>query len=157
MDHPSAREASPQSPDGGTDTVVTLVASDDRRVVEPTGAPRRTVRDSFLCASGERWTDEWRGVPVSWLLERAPDDGEATHLRIHGAGDHVACVSLADAFDGILAVERSEDGLPPADRPRFVAPGVVAARTVKAVRELELIELTPDEDAEAYESLASTD
>jgi len=66
-------------------------------------------------------------------------------------------VSLAAAFDGVLAVERTEKRLPPADRPRFVAPGVVAARTVKAVRRLELIELAPDEDAEAYESLATVD
>ena len=47
--------------------------------------------------------------------------------------------------------------LPVADRPRFVAPGVVAARTVKAVQRLELIELAPDEDAEAYEALANVD
>jgi len=142
----------------GDDTPrVTLVAGDDHRVVDPSDAPRRTVRDSFLCASGERWTDEWRGVPVAWLLERAPGDGAATHLRIHGAGDHVACVSLAAAFDGVLAVERGADGLAPADRPRFVAPGIVAARTVKAVRRLELIALAPDEDAEAYESLAGVD
>jgi len=160
MDHrtddPSDRGASTRH-DGADAPRVTLVAGENRRVVDPADAPRRTVRDSFLCASGERWTDEWRGVPVPWLLERAPGDGEATHLRIHGAGDHVACVSLAAAFDGVLAVERGADSLPPADRPRFVAPGIVAARTVKAVRRLELVALAPDEDAEAYESLAGVD
>ncbi|AZH24359.1 molybdopterin-dependent oxidoreductase [Haloplanus aerogenes] len=160
MDHPdsadeSSRAVPTQSPSDSPH--VTLVAGDDRRVVDPADAPWRTVTDSFLCASGERWGGEWRGVPVAWLLERAPGDDAATHLRIHGAGDHVACVSLADALGGVLAVERGDDRLPPADRPRFVAPGVVAARTVKAVRRLELIELAPDEDAEAYEALANVD
>jgi len=136
---------------------ITLVAGADRRVVDPSDAPRRTVTDSFLCASGERWRGEWRGIPVAWVLERAPGDGEATHLRIRGAGDHVACVSLADAFEGVLAVERIDGRLPTTDRPRFIAPGVVAMRTVKAVRRVELLELAPDEDAAAYEALAAVD
>jgi len=152
-DAPSTDGESARSADDG----LTLVAAGRRRVVELADAPRRTVTDSFLCASGERWGGEWRGVPVAWLLERAPGDGTATHLRIHGTGDHVACVPLADALGGVLATERDDGHLPVADRPRFVAPGVVAARTVKAVRRLELIALAPDEDAEAYEALANVD
>lgn len=135
---------------------VRLVA-DGERVVDIADAPTRTIADSFLCASGERWGGEWRGVPLAWVLERAPGGDGATHLRIHGVGGHVACVSLADALGGVLAVERADGPLPATDRPRFVAPGVVAARTVKAVGRLELIELAPGEDREAYEDLAAVD
>lgn len=155
-DDSSAHGESFRSADSGC---ITIVGDDGRRVVEPADAPRRTVTDSFLCASGTRWCGEWQGIPIEWCLERTPDDDgdEATHVRIHGAGDHVACVSLADAFGGVLATERSDDRLPTADRPRFVAPGIAAARTVKAVRRLELVELAPGEDAEAYEVLATVD
>jgi len=144
-----------ESPPAGR--TVTLGDDEHGVAVDVADAPERTVTDSFLCASGERWRGEWRGVPVEWLLERAPEGGEATHLRVHGAGGHVACVSLADALGGVLAVERGDGALSASDRPRFVAPGVVAARTVKAVDRLEPVELAPGEDPEAYEALAAVD
>ena len=129
----------------------------DDHTVALADAPERTVADTFLCASGERWGGEWRGVPVAWLLERAPDSDGATHCRVHGAGGHVACVSLVDAIDGVLTVERVDGRMPVSSRPRFVAPGIVAARTVKAVERLEPVALAPGEDVEAYEDLATVD
>ncbi|WP_251329286.1 molybdopterin-dependent oxidoreductase [Haloplanus pelagicus] len=131
------------------------VAVDGVGVVDPTGAPRGTVSASFRCASGERWTGEWRGVPVEWILDRLQSDSAATHLRIHGPADHVACVALADAVGGVLAESRLDgparaggDGWP-----RFVAPRVVGARTVKRVPRLEPVALGAGEDVDAYETL----
>lgn len=137
------------------DRPVTLVVDGER--VGLGDAPTRTVGDSFLCASGERWRGEWRGVPVEWLLDRAPEAEAATHLRVHGAGDHVACVSLADAIGGVVALERIDGHLSAPDRPRFVAPDIAAARTVKSVERLEPVTLAPGEDADAYEALATVD
>lgn len=140
---------------------LTLVAPDgSERAVSTAAAPTADVSASFLCASGERWGGAWRGVPVAWLIERVPDGGDAaaaTHLRVHGAGDHVACVSLPDALAGVLATERRDGRLDPADAPRFVAPGVVAARTVKGVTRLELRALRPGEEPEEHERLAVPD
>ncbi|MFB6195749.1 MAG: molybdopterin-dependent oxidoreductase [Haloplanus sp.] len=135
---------------------ITLVG-DGERVVgagDWRDAPWETVTASFRCASGERWTGEWHGVPVEWYLDRAPGGDAATHLRIGSADGHVACVSLADAIRGVLAVGRRDDAtLPVEDRPRFIAPGVVGARTVRSVRRLELVILDPDDHVEEYESL----
>lgn len=134
------------------------VTLDGAGVVGLGDAPRTTVNASFRCASGERWTGEWRGVPVAWLLDRLPETCEATHLRVHGPDGHVACVVLADAIGGILAESRldgparSDDGWP-----RFVAPRVVGARTVREVRRLEPLTLAAGADVEAYETIGPAD
>jgi len=111
------------------------------------------VEEEFLCASGERWGGVWRGVPVAALLDR-PDvevDPEATHVRV-GADGYAVCVPVRTALDGVLAVEREGEPLPPARRPRFVAP-VEAGRTVRGVRELRFLRLGPAEDPQDYEEL----
>jgi DMSO/TMAO reductase YedYZ molybdopterin-dependent catalytic subunit len=143
----------------GVPSRVTLVG-DGERVVDPVArrAPRETVTASLRCASGERWSGEWRGVPVDWLLDRTPGGTTATHVRVGSADDHVACVPVVDALGGVLATERCDEGaLPPASRPRFVAPAVDGVRAVKSVRRLELVELAPGEDAEDHESLTTLD
>ncbi|EMA65223.1 molybdopterin-dependent oxidoreductase [Halorubrum kocurii] len=111
------------------------------------------VEEEFLCASGERWGGVWRGVPVAALLDR-PDvevDPEATHVQV-GADGYAVCVPILTALDGVLAVEREGEPLPPARRPRFVAP-VEAGRTVRGVRELRFLRLGPAEDPQDYEEL----
>ncbi|MFB6101551.1 MAG: molybdopterin-dependent oxidoreductase [Haloplanus sp.] len=133
---------------------VTLVGDGERVIEVPSDAPERAVTASLQCSTGTRWTDEWRGVPVAWLLERAPGGDEATHLRVHGPDDHVVCVPLTDALDGVLAVERTDGRLAASARPRFVAPCVGGTRSVKAVERLELVALSPGDEAASYESLA---
>ncbi|WP_128904465.1 molybdopterin-dependent oxidoreductase [Halorubrum amylolyticum] len=111
------------------------------------------VEEEFLCASGERWGGVWRGLPVAALLDR-PDvaiDPEATHVRV-GANGYAVCVPIRTALDAVLAVERAGDPLPPARRPRFVAP-VDAGRTVRGVRELRFLRLGPSEEPRDYEDL----
>lgn len=135
------------------------VTLDGAGVVGLRDAPRTTVSASFRCASGERWTGEWRGVPVAWLLDHLPEGCEATHLRVHGPDGHVVCVSLADAMGGVLAEARLDGPARAPDDgwPRFVAPRIVGARTVKAVRRLEPIALPARADVEAYETLATAE
>ncbi|WP_251341487.1 molybdopterin-dependent oxidoreductase [Haloplanus halophilus] len=137
-------------------------AAADRRVtldgvgpVDLGAAPRTAVSASFRCASGDRWTGEWRGVPVGWVLDRLPEGCPATHLRIHGPDEHVACVALADAVGGVLAEARVDGPARAGDGgwPRFVAPRIVGARTVKRVRRLEPVALAAGERIEEYERL----
>jgi DMSO/TMAO reductase YedYZ molybdopterin-dependent catalytic subunit len=130
---------------GLADGTVACDALDDRAL--------ERVEEEFLCASGERWGGVWRGVPVAALLDR-PDvdvDPEATHVRV-GADGYAVCVPIRTALDGVLAVEREGEPLPPARRPRFVAP-VDAGRTVRGVRELRFLRLGPDEEPQDYEEL----
>jgi len=135
------------------------VRLDGAGVVDLGAAPRTAVSASFRCASGERWTGEWRGVPVTWVLDHLPESCEATHLRVHGPDGHVVCVALADAVGGILAEARL-DGPPRAPGggwPRFVAPRITGTRTVKEVRRLEPVTLAAGADVEEYETLGPAD
>lgn len=107
----------------------------------------------YLCASGRRWGGRWRGVPLSAVVERVGVDPDATHVVARGRTGHAACLPLAAALDGLLAVERDGSPLAPTRRPRLVAPGVDAARTVKGVRALDFRRLAPGEDPEDHERL----
>lgn len=107
----------------------------------------------YLCASGRQWGGRWRGVPVSAVVERAVVGPDVTHVVTRGRTGHAACLPLAEALDGLLAVERDGTPLASLRRPRLVVPGVDAARTVKGVRRLEFRRLDPDEDPEDHEHL----
>jgi DMSO/TMAO reductase YedYZ molybdopterin-dependent catalytic subunit len=114
--------------------------------------PLTSVSASFLCGSGERWSGRWRGPALSALLERAGPAPETTHVLVEGAGGYVACVSVATAFDGVIALDRAADG--PLGRrfpTRLVVPGVEAARTVKDVRRVAATALPPDQSPAAVE------
>ncbi|QZP39804.1 molybdopterin-dependent oxidoreductase (plasmid) [Halobaculum magnesiiphilum] len=115
---------------------------------------RERIEREYMCASGERWGGVWRGVPIAAVLEVADVDldGDATHLRVAAAGDYAVCVPVATALSAHLAIERDGDPLPPERGPRFLA-RVDAGKTVKAVRELELLRLDPSDDPEEYENL----
>lgn len=105
--------------------------------------PRRERRCTVECASGERTTDTWRGVPISALVEAADFPGEATHLHVE-ADDFAAQVPIPAALDGVLAFDRTAD-----DRsglPRLVASDVPGERLVKRVRRVSAVELAPGDD-----------
>lgn len=98
------------------------------------------------CASGERATDEWTGVPVEALAVSAKFPEETTHLRL-AARDFKADVPIRAALGGILAFERTtgrddeQVGLP-----RFIADDVPGERLVKRVRRVNAVALDPDEN-----------
>ncbi|PSP54998.1 hypothetical protein BRC82_08400 [Halobacteriales archaeon QS_1_67_19] len=103
------------------------------------------VARTIACASGERRTDAWTGVPIDALAAAADLPGETTHLRI-AADDFAADVPIRAALDGLVAFDR--EGSRGAERglPRFVAPNVAGERLVKRVRRLAGVALAPDED-----------
>lgn len=132
----------------GREQVVVSAARTGRRDSdsETDGFPLATASCTVECASGERATDEWTGVPIDALAAAADFPGETTHLRVEAA-DFAAEVPIRPALDGILAFERREgrdDG--ESGLPRFVADGVDGERLVKRVRRLSAVALDPDED-----------
>lgn len=105
--------------------------------------PRRERRCTVECASGERTTDTWRGIPIPALAERADFPGETTHLHVE-ADDFAAQVPISAALDGILAFDRTAgDG---SKLPRLIAGDVPGERLVKRVRRVSAVELAPDDD-----------
>ncbi|UIP01439.1 molybdopterin-dependent oxidoreductase (plasmid) [Halobaculum sp. CBA1158] len=136
---------------------VTVRAGDNSAAVDLDrlrGMERERIEREYLCASGERWIGVWRGVPVSRVLDAAAVDldADATHLRVAAAGDYAVCVPVTTALDAHLAVERDGDSIPPDRGPRFLAP-VDAGKTVKAVRNVTLLELDAGDDPQKYEEL----
>jgi DMSO/TMAO reductase YedYZ molybdopterin-dependent catalytic subunit len=110
---------------------------------------------TVTCASGERTTGRWTGVPVAELVLRVAAPDRTTHLRIGGGDGYRACVPVAAALDGLVAYARDDTPLARTEpyAMRFVAPGVDGARLVKAPRRVEALALDPDEDPERLERL----
>jgi hypothetical protein len=149
------RQASGATALGGDSPDVRLCGLADGTVAldDVDGDALETVTEEFLCASGERWGGTWSGITVGALLDR-PDvtvDPDATHVRVAADG-YAVCVPLRTALSALLAVERDGESMPADRAPRFVA-SVDAGRTVKGVRELMFLRLTPEEDPEEYEDL----
>jgi len=142
-----------EDPGAASRTAVRLCGLADGTVVcDALDRALERVEEEFLCASGERWGGVWRGIPVAALLDR-PDvdvDPAATHVRVAADDEYAVCVPIRTALGGVLAVEREGEPLPPARRPRFVAP-VDAGRTVRGVRELRFLRLGPGEEPRDYE------
>lgn len=112
-----------------------------------------SVEPATECASGDPFEGHWRGMPLVELLSRA--DPDATHLLVESEDGFRACVPLADAVDGILAVKRVDgrgDGLP-----RLVVPSILGTRMVKRVERIETRRLSPAQDPEELERIDPTD
>lgn len=95
------------------------------------------------CASGERTTDTWIGVPIPVLMKAADFPGETTHLNVE-ADDFTVQVPIPATTDGILAFDRNAD-----DRsklPRLIASDLPGERLVKRVRRISPVELAPGDD-----------
>lgn len=132
---------------------VTVVG--ERTVSVPVGGDRgpatETADWTFRCASGDEISGPWTGLEVADLLARAAAPANTTHLAVESADGYRACVPVATALDGLLAVERDGGGCEGA--PRFVAPGVDGPRTVKRVVRLAPLALPPDADPADREEL----
>lgn len=118
--------------------------------------PMREREYEIVCSTGDRYTEPWYGVPVPAVLEAAPTSMplETTHLLVDSDDGHRACVDVATALEGLLAVGKRGEALADAagHDTRFVA-AVEGPRTVKGVTRLEAAVLEPGEDPEAYEEL----
>ncbi|MFA9518231.1 molybdopterin-dependent oxidoreductase [Halopenitus sp. H-Gu1] len=140
-----------------SETIVTVVGSGRLALTERDVAAFDHVEraDAIECASGERTSGTWRGIPVRSLLLRVDAPPETTHVSVTGADGYSVMVEIRSALDGLLAFGR--DGVPLADRdeasPRFVAPDVDGSRAVAGVVEMEAISLDPDADPESFEVL----
>lgn len=108
-------------------------------------------RVEIRCASGERRTSNWSGTAIGSLLDRSIIPSETTHLRVESETGYQCCVPIQDAVNGLLAFTRDGIQLPDADGPRFVAPGIDGARTVKNVTRIKPLSLDPDQDPDQYE------
>ncbi|WP_458209303.1 molybdopterin-dependent oxidoreductase [Haladaptatus sp. NG-SE-30] len=132
---------------GEVGTPVTL----DRTALEE--FPQFSYHGSFLCASGTRWDGYWRGVSLGDLLDFADVHGETTHVQVVARDDFTSCVPVIEATEGVLALHQSktsEDELQPC-RPRFVAGGIQAPRSVKDVVQIRALRLANGEHPEEYE------
>lgn len=115
--------------------------------------PRERRRLVLQCTSGRRFEGEWFGVPVTALLGAADAPDGTTHLLVESADGFVACVSVADAGDAILALEGEQfDGETASEAtPRLVGSNVEGPRAVKEVTRIVATSLRPGEDPAEYE------
>ncbi|MFB6093798.1 MAG: molybdopterin-dependent oxidoreductase [Halanaeroarchaeum sp.] len=138
-----------------------VVVGERRWTVDPTvrRSADSAIEADVVCATGNRYSAEWAGVPVSTLAERARAPAETTHLVVESHDGYRMTVPIAAGIDGLLAVEK--DGRPigetePYDT-RFVAPDVAGARDVKGVARIEFRALDAGEDPEAFEQFEPDD
>lgn len=121
-------------------------------------ARRPTVeRDcTVTCASGDRTTATWAGVPVTDLLSVVETPPETTHLRVVSDDGYAVCVAVGDALDALVALRR--DGVRLADveayPARFVGPGVAGERCVKAPVRVETHALAGEDDPAELEAIS---
>lgn len=103
------------------------------------------------CGSGDLIGGHWRGIELVELLDGI--DADATHLVVESEDGFRVCVPIADAVDGILAVDRLDTEFFPDGLPRLVAPSLSGTRLVRRVVSIEGERLSPSEDPEAFEDL----
>ena len=111
----------------------------------------RTVE--IRCATGDWWTADWRGTPVSAVVDRTAVPPETTHVIFETADGYRACLDVPTALDGVLAVAIDGEPLDDAERPRLVCPDIEGIRTVKGVSAVVPVSLTRGEDPEDLEVL----
>jgi len=144
--------------DADDGTALLTVRADERRRYDRAALrdlPRVERRCTVVCATGERHTARWAGVPVTELLTEVGAPPGTTHVRLESRDGYRVCVPIRDALDGIVA--DTKEGAPLAERAdygtRFVAPGVDGERLVKGLRRLEALALAPDEDPDRLENV----
>ncbi|ELZ31701.1 sulfite oxidase-like oxidoreductase [Halorubrum distributum JCM 9100] len=130
----------------------------ERRAVDAAAcADRSTVTREYTirCATGERTTASWTGVPVTDLLDIVDAPAETTHFRVESEDGYAICVPVADALDGVVAFERDGEQLRET-RPyalRFLAGDIDGERLVKGIHRIDLLSLPADADPDRYETV----
>jgi len=134
------------------ETPVTLPATEET-AAETFDLITRPVR--FQCSSGEWLQDDWTGIPVDRLLDRATVPLETTHIVVTAADGYASCVAvtaLGDALVAYDAKDRSGAGFP-----RFVSAPVDGPRAVKNLARITPVTLADHEDPEDYDDLQLED
>lgn len=110
---------------------------------------------AFKCTSGRRLAGEWVGIAMADLLAVGALPPTTTHLLVDSALDYTACVSIADAMDGLLAFEETRFDCESTQdvTPRLVGTSIDTPRTVKRVSRITGLSLSATEDPTAFEYL----
>jgi len=106
--------------------------------------PRQTVRADFHCVTAwSKFDNEWEGVPVAEILERARPLPEARYVMVHADGGYTANIPLDDLSrpDVLLAGRHAPEPLTPEHGAplRLVVPHLYAWKSAKWVRALEFM------------------
>lgn len=111
---------------------------------------------TVTCASGDRTTATWAGVPVTELLSVVETPPETTHLRVVSDDGYAVCVAVGDALDALVALRRDGERLAEAEAypTRLVGPGVAGECCVKGPVRIETHTLAGEDDPEELEALA---
>lgn len=153
--------------DAGTDTRCMSHATTGRSIRDaecgrPVPIPERadereTTRTiEIRCASGDRTTATWNGVPIETVMDEEELPLDTTHLLVESRDGYRSCLPIREAIAGLLAfVRENPDG---DTRPvrRLVAPGVDGARCVKDVDSMRPLRLEAGEDPSEYERTPQT-
>jgi DMSO/TMAO reductase YedYZ molybdopterin-dependent catalytic subunit len=114
-----------------------------------------TQRIEVVCASGDRHTAAWTGVPVADLLAAAGVPDETTHVTVESLDEYRVAIPVAEALQGLLAYLK--DGVPigreNAYENRLVSGATEGARDIKGVHRIEPTTLSPSDDPETLENL----
>jgi hypothetical protein len=132
------------------------VVGDDRETVRLTDLPSVERECTVACASGDRTTATWTGVPVDELLETVGAPPETTHLRVVSDDGYAVCVAVGDALGALVALQRDGTRLADAEAypTRFVGPSVSGERCVKGPVAVETHALAAADEPEDLETLA---
>ena len=145
---PTTAELGPPVVVGGTDPFELT----RERIAEFEGETRTV---TVVCASGDRHTAKWTGIPTSALLEAAAVPPSTTHVVVESLDDYRVAIPVRAALDGLLAY--AKDGVPIGKTHeyanRFVSDAAEGARFIKGVRRIEATSVDPDEDPERLENL----
>ena len=110
---------------------------------------------TVVCATGDRHSARWTGLPVADLLERAEVPLSTTHVVIESTDEYRVAIPVRAALEGLLAYEK--DGVPIGRGNdygnRFVSGVAEGARHIKGVRRIDSAALGPKEDPERLENL----
>ena len=111
---------------------------------------------TVVCASGERRTATWTGVPLTDLFSVADVPETTTHLRVTSDDGYRACLNVRAVLEGLLALAPDGDRLASVEpyETRLVAPDIDGERMVKGVERLEPLSLPPEADPTDRETLS---
>ncbi|MGB9966288.1 molybdopterin-dependent oxidoreductase [Halobacterium hubeiense] len=143
--------SSPNAPSSASADAIDAAACADRS----TDTREYTIR----CATGERTTASWTGVPVTGLLNIVDAPAEKTHLRVESDDGYAIGVPVADALDGVVASKHDNEPLRETQdyALRFLAGDIEGERLVKGVSRIDLFSLPADADPDRYEAVTLND
>ncbi|MFC5367517.1 molybdopterin-dependent oxidoreductase [Salinirubrum litoreum] len=135
------------------------VVGDDRETVRLADFPTVDRDCTVVCASGDRTSATWTGVPVPELLDAVGAPPETTHLRVVADDGYAVCVEVRDALDALVALRRDGTRLADAEAypTRFVGPSVPGERCVKGPVAVEAHALGARDDPEELEAVTLDD